>query len=230
MHPQKYQWYLNNYTREELANYVFVLESDVEDMLGKRVTRVGAPEEDTDAATKKYVDDSLSAFTPSSGGKATDDYIQLVKPEFDDSKVYLSISFYEDFNMESPALTIDSGDATQLQYFRAYLNSGDSRKWIVPSEQGLGSEHDYAPVCVLVKKYMEDNASEFDLVCASFYWYWKDGSGVQHKSDVCSSIFPATSELSGGLPFGFQVIEMRGTTAAGKNVKYKVLAKDVVEI
>lgn len=39
----KYKWYINNYTQQELSNYIFVLSSDVEDVFGKRIANVADP-------------------------------------------------------------------------------------------------------------------------------------------------------------------------------------------
>lgn len=180
-----------------MSSCVFVIASDVEDMFEKRIVNVAEPTLSSDAATKNYVDSAISGFSPA--GKATDDYLQLLKP-FNDNKLFISISFHTSFEMNSTLFNIDMNDPTELKYFRCLLNEGASQQWVAPDYQGLGPLYDNQPVCVLVKKYAEDNDIDMsEVMCASYYWYYRDTDGAIHKSDIYSSIFPCTSEIGCGM-------------------------------
>lgn len=215
---EKYQWYLNNYTQQELSNYVFVLSSDVEDVFGKRIVNVAEPSVGTDAATKNYVDNHVPENIPdmqdgriinlvdplNSQDAATKKYVdehsssgsikalnnlQVIRPESTDN-LYLKVKVYSNANMTNLLTTLDSRTTTQQQYFYGFYNNGPTIKWVKQPTDGFDETFDNMPIVIKLASLALADYPEYYI---SYYWYSYDTA--EHPSDVYSAMMPSVTEV-----------------------------------
>ena len=188
-----------------LSNALYIVESDFIDAYGQQIKNLSAPDLSDDAATKGYVDGSLTAASH----VLSTDYnekinaidplnvsIQMIKP-ISDERMHLSIDLFTDKEMTNSILPSPIDTETSSRFFYSFLPNGNDSHWTSCDVSGFSRESNGLPVLFDMPEVFKELSIDFysiDALYARYSWYYLS-AGSRIFSDPYTTTLPATTEV-----------------------------------
>lgn len=187
------------------GNVLYVVDSDIIDAYGQQMKNLGDPTDLSDAATKGYVDDILTAASH----VLSTDYnekinaidplnvsIQMIKP-VSDERMHLSIDLFTNKEMTDSILPSPINTETSSNFFYSFLPNGNDSHWTSCDASGFSRESNGLPVLFDMPEVFKELNIDFysiNALYARYSWYYVS-AGNRIFSDPYTTTLPATTEV-----------------------------------
>ena len=192
-------------SKATLSNALYIVESDFVNAYGQQIKNLANPTDLSDAATKGYVDDILTAASH----VLSTDYnekinaidplnvsIQMIKP-ISNERMHLSIDLFTNKEMTDSILPSPINTETSSNFFYSFLPNGNNSHWTSCGVSGFSRESNGLPVLFDMPEVFKELSIDFysiDALYARYSWYYLS-AGSRIFSDPYTTTLPATTEV-----------------------------------